>query len=125
MQVQVYWNVRRKVFSVVHRGRVVAHRDAIVLTGVRFTVNHNARRRIAAGGPKEVHAFVCGEWIGSDDPRCRPAIDSSDVGVTYNPRRDAGWITREGQQPIYQAPHAVLGTVTTPEMKRPSVAVGY
>lgn len=88
MRVKVYWNVHKKVFSVVDKstGKVVLHTRAIRLSNVWFTINHNARKRIAAGGNKEVHAYVHGTWA---DHVVYPT--QCIERLTYNPRRDEFW----------------------------------
>ena len=81
--VAVYRHLPREVFSIraldgPHRGRVLAHGTQLGLRDARMVVNETARRKIAAGSAKDVHAWITGTLasVTLDDP----------VRITYRPR---------------------------------------
>lgn len=117
MRVFVYWNLNRGGFSIkaldgAAKGKVVAHASDVLLFDVHMTVGHASRQRIAAGAHKEVHAgfkgtlhafqgtlTAQGEAACIDAPwRCDAdaftAIETLWEPVTYNPKRDAGFVSR-------------------------------
>ena len=67
--VYVYRNLKHgratpPLYSVMRRGRVIAHRKRILLSNVSFRVRETGRRRVIASGQKNVHAFVVGYLTG-------------------------------------------------------------
>ena len=95
MRVVVYKNLNRGDWSVAEisgrsgRGRVIAHRQSIVLADVTFHAQPAAQRKVAAGGHRSVHAWCIGTVIAE-------AIGPK-TEVTYNPHRGAAFHTREGR----------------------------
>ena len=87
MRVSVYRNLHKKCYSVVcmepgpQRGRVIHHCADIDLQDARFVVQPAGWQKVRAGGPKNVHAFVRGDWYGV----LNPDIDTR-LKVSYNPR---------------------------------------
>lgn len=65
MRVRVYFNLQKKLFSVVDTktGRVVDHVSNLTLSNVRFTVRESGRQRVIKERRKNVHAFVVGDWF--------------------------------------------------------------
>lgn len=65
--VKVYRNLSNRGgrWSILQRGVVVAHADAVMLRDVRFTVSEAGRARSARLGRKVVCAFAVGLLIGS------------------------------------------------------------
>lgn len=66
--VKVYRNLKhgkkaRPLYSIMHKGRVVARQHRVLLTAAKFIVNQAGRRRVIQSGRKNVHAFVVGEWV--------------------------------------------------------------
>lgn len=98
-RVYVYHNFHKGCLSVramdgPEKGRVVAYADAVELAGCEFKCGEAARKRIAAGGVKEVHAGVQGTLVRMDRVGSTPSIERlAGVRVTYNPKQDAGWNT--------------------------------
>ena len=82
MRVEVYFNLHKKLWSVVDlsTGLVVGHVDEIAIKDPSFAVQPAGRRKVLREGRKNVHAFVRGERIE------RPQVDASGgVPVYYNP----------------------------------------
>ena len=67
MKVEVYWNLHKKLYSVRHKGRVVAHLPFVTLKDVRWVVQPAGRRRVLRERKKNVHAFARGTWLYGDD----------------------------------------------------------
>ena len=102
----------------VDSGKVAVYRHTAIIYGAVFKVAPDAQRRIAAGGPKSVHAQVWGT-IESSPGRIRPTEPMQSHGaaltveVHYNPRRagffhyfdDAGAMV-----PVYSAPMVGFST---------------
>ena len=82
-QVDVYFNLRKKLWSVRSRetGRVLCHCHEVALRGVRFVVGAAGRERVRREGRKNVHAFVRGE-VCPEGGTPRGAIWNK---VGYNP----------------------------------------
>ena len=90
LQVRVYKNLHNGLFSIQHKGRVIAHVEHITLVGVTFTVQPAGRAKVLATKCKQVHAFVNGTvsygGCGSYAER-----------VSYNPYRAATFTDVTGQ----------------------------
>lgn len=106
MRVFVYFNLHKKCFSIkalegADKGRVIAHRDAVLLEGCKFIVSETGRQRVIREKRKNVHAGVSGTWINAD------RVDKhfeflSIVGrqVTYNPYKYSSFVIKVPEQPI-------------------------
>lgn len=84
MRVKVYRNLRDKCYSILGtNGRLLGHTQNIYLEDVKFVVRPAGRARVLKEGRKNVHAFVCGEWI----PQPTHIIEAMEVGmrISYNP----------------------------------------
>ncbi|MEE9126265.1 MAG: hypothetical protein V3U11_03925 [Planctomycetota bacterium] len=98
MRVEVYWNTRRKLYSIramegPDKGRVIDHDDLVELKDVSFHVSEPGRLRVVRSGRKNLHATVRGEWM---EPRSRPLGMGDPTHVRYNPMHDKGF-QHEGQ----------------------------
>jgi len=67
MKVFVYFNLRKRCFSVkalegMYKGRVIAHRDSLHLQDAEFKVSEKGRQRVIRERRKNVHAGVVGNW---------------------------------------------------------------
>ena len=66
MKIEVYFNLHKKLFSIralsgENKGRVIAHRDRVAITGADFVVQKAGREKVLAEGRKNVHAFIRGQ----------------------------------------------------------------
>ena len=107
MKVFVYFNLHKKVFSIKalegeHKGRVVAHRRALMLYDAVFKVSEAGRQRVLKECRKNVHAGVVGNWINDVI-----SVDNR-VQVTYNPYKYKTFVTKVDEQPIMEAKSAYL-----------------
>jgi len=79
MKAKVYFNIRKKRFSIMVKGKVVDHAAEVHIKNARFHVNENGRQRVIERGRKNVHAYIIGDIIStkSEYKFCRQ--------VFYNP----------------------------------------
>ena len=91
MRVEIYFNLHKKVFSMRHKGKVIAHVCKATLKDVSYVVQPAGRARVLSDKKKNVHAFVRGELV-----------DGLDAGiykegyVSYNPYKAATFVDNEG-----------------------------
>lgn len=57
----VYWNVRRKVYSIRSEGRVRWHTTNVLVANAQFKVSVKGQARVIVEGVKNVHAYIRGE----------------------------------------------------------------
>jgi hypothetical protein len=102
-RVRIYRNLRKQCFSVLLRGRVVAHCYCAVLTDVEFRVSPAGRARVLREKRKNVHAFAIGTVVGPDCLRSGDGLRR----ITYNPYK-AGTFTDAAGCPVYRASMVLL-----------------
>lgn len=110
MKVRVYWNTRKKTFSIqdYKTRKVIEHRDRLILTNVTFKVYESGRQRVLKTGHKNVHAFVIGDYYESE-PLCYVDENSFNMGVMYNPRVHKEFVMMsKSYQPVYETELALL-----------------
>lgn len=103
MRVFVYYNLRKKLFSVKalegeNKGRVIAHRDEVTMMNAFFRVSQAGRQRVLREKRKNIHAGVIGDWF--DD---HPETILDGRSVTYNPYTHKYFITKDDGQPVFWA----------------------
>ena len=105
-RVQVYYNIRRGVYSVRQSGRVIDHVDSIVLRDARFNVAPAGRDKVRATGVKNVHATVSGYDAGSERYWMENSVDFPADYVAYNPFKYDQFvkITSDGYDGFYADP---------------------
>ena len=107
MKVFVYYNLRKKVFSVKalegeKKGLVIAHVKRISLEDVEFKVSEAGRQRVLREQRKNVHAGAKGTWVvGANGPHSLTA-------VTYNPYRYSTFVVKDTEKPVHRASYAFL-----------------
>lgn len=104
-RVAVYKNLHRGAWSIraldgPHKGRVVAHAQAVALTDCHMHVNERAQRRIAAGAPREVHAWIAG--------RLSHVELSAPQRLSYRPHQRAAFVVVATGEPIWTAPAVIF-----------------
>lgn len=104
MKSKVYFNIRKKVFSIEVGGKVVAHKDRVFLSMCDFRVGEKGKQRVRKKKAKNVHAKVHGEVIKEFPVKGgRPA--------TYNPYRDETFIHLDDGSPLFHADRVLLEVV--------------
>jgi hypothetical protein len=126
MNVFVYFNLRKKCFSIKalegpKKGRVVAHSDKVLIYGGTFKVSEAGRQRVLRERKKNVHAGVVGHWSGSlDDELTIERIVYNGTPVTYNPYKYDSFVHLYGEHPIETGR---LVALTVSENKRSHINV--
>jgi hypothetical protein len=102
----VYFNLHRKCFSIKalegpNKGRVVAHREDVLLFNGTFKVSEAGRQRVLRERKKNVHAGVVGEWDETGiDLTTIDRIHSIGTPITYNPYKYTSFVHLYGEHPI-------------------------
>lgn len=108
-RVRVYFNLHNRLFSLQHKGRVVAHVPEVALKDVNFKVRESGRQRVLRDQRKNVHAFVDGTFTHSPDRAALlPQV------VSYNPYKYDSFVRAHDKSPIHNAKAAVLKNLPHP-----------
>jgi len=117
MRVQVYYNLRRKLFSVKAlsgelKGRVIAHAPIVELDNCIFKVSQAGRKRVLATRQKNVHAGIEGNLVGfpSQERVVGKALEGNGFAfgiARYNPYKYETFVDESGD-PVLSAQTAVL-----------------
>lgn len=124
----VYFNLHRKCFSIKaldgpNKGRVIAHRNAVLLCSPSFKVSEAGRQRVLKEQRKNVHAGVVGLW--SEDADTSYFIDMAlrqGDKVTYNPYKYNTFVLASCGQPVDKA-HSIAALLVDDTTKRSSIFV--
>ena len=125
MKVFVYFNLHRKCFSIkalegANKGRVIAHRNDVLLFDGTFKVSEAGRQRVLREKRKNVHAGVCGTWYDSGDKHgTLSSVKERGELVTYNPYKYTSFVYKEDESEVDSAWCAGLFTDT--ETRRASI----
>ena len=98
MRVEVYFNLHRKLWSVVDlsTGLVVEHVHEIAIANPVFTVQPAGRRKVIQQQRKNVHAYVRGERVAV------ASFDGKSERITYNPYKHKSFVSVETGKPVYK-----------------------
>jgi hypothetical protein len=125
MKVFVYFNLHKKCFSIkalegAMKGRVVAHRDTVLLFQPTFKVSQAGRERVLREKRKNVHAGVCGNWYeGLDEQPTLSSVKERGELVTYNPYKYTSFVYKEDESEVDSAMCA--GLFVDAETRRASI----
>lgn len=98
MLVDVYWNSRKRCYSVRHKGKVIHTVPFLTLAPAEFRVSAKGRDRVRQTGKKTVHAVIRGEVVG-----LTASIPENALQVGYNPYGDDEFMMLAVGKPIFQA----------------------
>jgi hypothetical protein len=115
MQVEVYWNLHRNIFSVRSKGVVIEHASMLNLHDCLFVVQPAGNAKVRSEQRKNVHAFIRGTYISSSEKRSFD-YERSDI-VTYNPYKyDTFVIPYGNNDAVHQADyvHMCINTDNKP-----------
>ena len=104
-KVEVYWNLHKKVWSVRHKGRVIAHRKTVDLYDVKWVVQPAGRKRVLNEGRKNVHAFARGKL--SEHSLGRDVLREM-FPVMYNPYKVKTFVRADTYEPVMYSQYALL-----------------
>jgi hypothetical protein len=126
MRVYVYFNLHRKCFSIKalegkNKGRVIAHRDDVLLFDATFKVSEAGRQRVLRERKKNVHAGVVGQWDETGtDLITIDRVTTIGTAITYNPYKYNTFVHLYGEHPIETGR---LVALTVSENKRSHINV--
>jgi len=126
MKVFVYFNLHRKCFSIKalegpNKGRVVAHRDDVLLFDGTFKVSEAGRQRVLRERKKNVHAGVVGQWDNTGiDTSTHDRVLRYGSAITYNPYKYDSFVHLYGEHPCKTGR---LVALTVSENKRSHINV--
>lgn len=106
LKVFVYFNLHRKCFSIKalegpNKGRVVAHRNDVLLFDGTFKVSEAGRQRVLKEQRKNVHAGVVGQWDETGtDLISIDRVTTIGTPITYNPYKYNTFVHLYGLHPI-------------------------
>ena len=102
MNVQVYWNLHKNLWSVRHKGRVISHQGTVCLNNVTFRVQPAGRDRVRREGKKNVHAFACGEYGLVAREAFNGTLFDKHLGrnITYNPYKYDTFVYSDDLTPV-------------------------
>ena len=105
MKVEVYWNIRKKCFSVRQNGKVYKHVRYIALEDVQWVVQPGGNKRVRSEGRKNVHAFARGHILYhvSDD-----LLSTCTHSLTYNPYEHTTFVARPTGHPVHSSTYALF-----------------
>ena len=98
----VYFNLHKRVWSCMVRGKVEKHAEFVRLLDTEFVVRPAGHARVIKEQKKNVHAFVKGEDVtdrsfGKDDTYGEP------VFISYNPYRGPFFYRKDTGEPVTAA----------------------
>lgn len=86
----IYYNLRKKTWSIRQKGLVVGYSDVIQLRNVTPKVSEAGRQRVLRRQRKDIHAGLVGEI----EQRSLPADDPTLIEITYNPYKYATFVEK-------------------------------
>ena len=102
MRVEVYYNLHKNLFSVRHKGKVIAHTYDVQLEDATFAVQPSGRAKVLREGRKNVHAFIRGTLVEPTE------TIQNGTSVTYNPYKYSYFVNKDDGQPRYSAKAVTL-----------------
>lgn len=106
MQSEIYYNLRKKLFSVRIKGKVKHHSDNVVICNPKFVVQEGGRQRVLRTKQKNVHAFVRGSFVGN----LELYFERNLKRAYYNPYEYNSFIDYITKEKINEAEYAWLTT---------------
>ena len=110
MRVEVYYNLHKNVFSVRHKGKVIAWGNSVTIENPEYVVREKGRQKVLEEGRKNVHAFVRGT-LSDIDIFLKGISEWAKVEpreVTYNPYKYDSFVDGSTYQPIKKSKWARL-----------------
>ena len=110
MKVKVYFNLHKKLFSIVamegeEKGLVIGHTDYIELANPEFRVQQKGRDKVLREKRKNVHAYVTGYSC-----KLKPDNELSFewLSASYNPYKYKTFILNSTGSPVFNGMYAKL-----------------
>jgi hypothetical protein len=113
--VYIYRNLRKRCYSIMHKGRVIGYATSLFLRDVEFVVRPAGQKKVRETKQKNVHAFVKGRIVEDDPARVEGwrqlglIVNGLDQkGVMYNPYKFDTFVDTLYHKPIHKAESALL-----------------
>jgi len=114
LRVDVYFNLRTKIWSIRHKGRVIQHARSVVIDHATAHVGEVARQRVLRRRCRSVHAVIRGTLVSfTDDVTDRHPALCRAMGyrpVSYNPYTAGHFYTCADRKPFHGARRVVFAT---------------
>lgn len=81
-KVRVYWNLRLKCWSILHKKLLVAHASSVSLKDVTFYVSEVRRQAVIRERKKNVHAYADGTLVSFNKKKFSGGFS---IQISYNP----------------------------------------
>tara|TARA_Y100000310_G_scaffold52097_1_gene47930 strand:+ start:64 stop:483 length:420 start_codon:yes stop_codon:yes gene_type:complete len=102
----VYKNVRYDLFSIRCEGKVIDHRDELILEDARFLVGQKGRERVLREKQKNVHAGISGFW--AEEYEANPIMASyTPHKIYYNPYKTDSFVMMDDMKTKVKEAHFV------------------
>lgn len=131
MKVAVYFNLHKRLFSVVclekghpMKGRVIKHTDEVDLVDVTFKVREGGRQKVLREKKKNVHAFVIGTMKPFDEVTEYFTEQSKLKRIQYNPYKYSSFVDKQ-ENPVHNAEYAMLVVLGDSKVKSTLKAAMY
>ena len=110
MRVEVYYNLHKNVFSVRHKGKVIAWGNRVTIENPEYVVREKGRQKVLEEGRKNVHAFVRGTLSDINNFKFGKIQQrlSEPREVTYNPYKYDSFVDGGTYQPVKKSKGARL-----------------
>ena len=110
MRVEVYYNLHKNVFSVRHKGKVIAWGNRVTIENPEYVVREKGRQKVLEEGRKNVHAFVRGTLSDINNFKFGKIQQrlSEPREVTYNPYKYDSFVDGSTYQPVKKSKWARL-----------------
>ena len=110
MRVEVYYNLHKIVFSVRHKGKVIAWGNRVTIENPEYVVREKGRQKVLEEGRKNVHAFVRGTLSDINNFKFGKIQQrlSEPREVTYNPYKYDSFVDGSTYQPVKKSKWARL-----------------
>lgn len=110
MKVFVYWNLRKKTWSVraldgPDKGRVIFHSAHVLLSDAQGKVSQAGRLRVIRERRKNVHAGLVGHLAGLSRHE-----NFTGLKINYNPYKHEGYVFADDETPYKGSSWAFLDT---------------
>lgn len=110
MRVEVYYNLHKNVFSVRHKGKVIAWGNRVTIESPEYVVREKGRQKVLEEGRKNVHAFVRGTLSDINNFKFGKIQQrlSEPRELTYNPYKYDSFVDGDTYQPVKKSKWARL-----------------
>ena len=110
MRVEVYYNLHKNVFSVRHKGKVIAWGNRVTIENPEYVVREKGRQKVLEEGRKNVDAFVRGTLSDINNFKFGKIQQrlSEPREVTYNPYKYDSFVDGSTYQPVKKSKWARL-----------------